>query len=224
MKRSDKEILEEIREKKKQQGISALSDAELMALLIKTGDKDKDVCTLCSFALKRAGGLGELSKMRPEELMAQNKGMSEAKAELAEVAFALGERAAKMHPKEFRFTSAAAVAAFVRPSFVGLVQEKFCVLLLDQGYSLIDRIDISVGTLNSAMVHMRDVFREAIRRNAYALVAVHNHIGLDPTPGSADRAMTQRLLQCGELVGVKVLDHIIVAQDAHYSFREEGRL
>lgn len=107
-------------------------------------------------------------------------------------------------------------------SLVGRRQEVFCVLLLDTRHRLLRRMTVSIGTLGAALVHPRDVFREAIRRNVSAVVLVHNHPSGDPEPSRDDIELTQRLAKVGSLVGIEVIDHVIVARDGYVSLRERG--
>ena len=109
-------------------------------------------------------------------------------------------------------------------SIVGLRQEHFQVVLLDARHRLLLRATVSKGTLSSALVHPRDVFREAIRRNAAAIVLVHNHPSGDPAPSGDDMELTRRLAKIGALVGIDVLDHVIVAKEGYVSLREQGNV
>lgn len=105
---------------------------------------------------------------------------------------------------------------------VGYKQEVFRVFLLDARHHVVRKITVSKGTLSSSLVHPRDVFRDAIRLNAAAIILVHNHPSGDPEPSTEDKELTRRLDQCGELLGIAVLDHIIVAKGGCVSLREIG--
>jgi DNA repair protein RadC len=113
------------------------------------------------------------------------------------------------------------VFALCRP-MVRYRQEVFRALLLDARHRLIRKVTVSKGTLDASLVHPRDVFREAIRTNAGAIVLVHNHPSGDPEPSSDDRELTDRLIRAGEILGIKILDHVIVAKGGYVSFCERG--
>lgn len=224
MNKKDKEIACSLQTLLQTKGAAALSDAQLMTLIVHSGDAIKDCATLCTFILKRAGTLSLLSSLCAAEMLASNAGLSLTDACALEAAFELGRRACASNEVKPKMDTSAAVVALMRPRIALYPQEKFCVLLLDVDHCLIDIAEISVGTLNASMVHMRDVFREAVRRNAHAFIAVHNHTGDDPSPSVADRQVTKRLMECSELIGVKMLDHIIVTKHRCFSFLENALL
>ena len=103
-------------------------------------------------------------------------------------------------------------------------QERFHALLLDSRHRVTREVLISQGTLTASLVHPREVFRHAVRQSAAALVLVHNHPSGDPAPSSEDRRVTERLLRAGEVLGIRVLDHVVVAEHGYYSFNEAGEL
>lgn len=123
--------------------------------------------------------------------------------------------------RETPVTGPADIAALVQ-HIVGRRQEFFLVVLLDGRHCVIRRVTVSKGTVDAALVHPRDVFREAVRRNAKAIVLAHNHPSGCPEPSREDRALTARLAQVGAVVGVEVLDHVIVAKEGYVSLRERG--
>lgn len=105
----------------------------------------------------------------------------------------------------------------------GLDREHFMVMLLNQKKALLSVETVSVGTLNGSMVHPREVFKQAIKRSAAAMILAHNHPSGDCTPSEQDELVTERLKEAGEIVGIEVIDHIIIGQDMYYSFRENQR-
>jgi DNA repair protein RadC len=105
---------------------------------------------------------------------------------------------------------------------VDLEQEVFSVVMLDTKHRVIEAVEISRGSLDSTIVHPRECFRPAIRAGAAAVIALHDHPSGDPSPSAEDRALTRRLLAVGEIVGIELLDHVIVARDGGYSFRDHG--
>ena len=172
-----------------------------------------------SAALLDRASIGVLSRMDVSGLVAM--GLTGPQAERLACAFELGRRveshrrrpaASLRHPSE--------VVARMAPILRGLEQETFHALLLDARHRLLHRVLVSAGTLTTSLVHPREVFREAIRRSAAALVVVHNHPSGDPEPSQEDRAVTRRLIEVGELLGIPLLDHVVVGDDRWVSLRE----
>ncbi len=120
--------------------------------------------------------------------------------------------------------TSADVSQFLREYLAGLDREHFVVLLLDRKNRVIGINTVSVGSLSSAVVHPREVYKPAILSNAAALIFGHNHPSGDPAPSPEDRAMTTRLVECGKLLGIQVLDHIIVGDGKYYSFADDSAL
>ena len=116
------------------------------------------------------------------------------------------------------------VFAHFHPYLRDAAQERFAIVLLDGRHRVLREEVISLGTLTASLVHPREVFRPALRASAAGLILVHNHPSGDPTPSNEDRQVTERLVAAGELLGVRVLDHVIVAERGYCSLREEGLL
>jgi len=140
-------------------------------------------------------------------------------------AFELGRRVERERvlPRA-RFPSPRSVWEHVIPELRGLERERFCVLLLDGKHRLLRELLVSEGTLNSSLVHPRDVFGPAVREGAGALIVVHNHPSGDPEPSAEDLAITQRLREAGELLGIPLVDHVVVADGGWVSLRERTEL
>ena len=140
-------------------------------------------------------------------------------------AFELGRRVerARARPRA-RFPSPRSVWEHVIPELRGLERERFCVLLLDGKHRLLRLFVVSEGTLNSSLVHPRDVFGPALHEGAGALIVVHNHPSGDPEPSAEDLALTERLHQAGELLGLPLVDHVVVADTTWVSLRERSAL
>lgn len=130
----------------------------------------------------------------------------------------------RRHPHELPVSSAQAVYDLLREDAAGLTKELFWVLFLDGRNRIIDYTDIAVGTLTSTLVHPREVFTAAMHVGAAHVILAHNHPSGDPSPSAEDLALTTRLTQAGELVGIKVLDHIVIGDGCYRSFSEEGRI
>lgn len=211
------------RERMFEKGASALSDAELLALLIRTGNAGRSAVELARQLLGSSGQLRALADRPPAEL--RRKGLGPAKAAAIAAAFELGRRAASQPEKDRpAFTSSADVYRHFAPSRTGRTREIFEIAILDIKHRLVRRKIITVGTLNLALVHPRDVFRPALAENAAGIVLVHNHPSGDPTPSEEDVKLTRQLGQAGDAVGIRVLDHVILGKDRWFSFADTKRL
>lgn len=213
------------REKLLKRGVSALSDAELLALVLRTGDAaaGKSAIDLGRELLERFNGnLRELAQAEIHELQ-QIKGLGPAKATSVKAAFALGSRfqARKLETLE-RFTSPAQVFDFFHHELRDSRKELFLALLLDGKNRITRKVQISQGSLNQSIVHPREVFAPAVRESAAAVIFIHNHPSGDPAPSREDREITRRLKEAGDLLGIRVLDHIIIGDGSYFSFVESG--
>lgn len=214
------------RERLLDRGPKALSDAELLAILLGAGSRQETAIELASRMLASFGDTGPealrgIAEARPEEL-ARIHGLGPAKAARLLAACELGARLGAV-----RSTHRPQIACpedlirLVAPHLRGEAKEHSLVVWLNGRHQVVGWEDVSVGSLTEALVHPREVFREAIRRGAAAIVLLHNHPSGDPLPSEEDRALTRRLIEVGELVGIPLIDHVIVADGGHYSFRNE---
>ena len=215
------------REKLLKRGAAALSDAELLALVLRTGDAaaGKSAIDLGRELLERFdGNLRELAQAELNELQ-QIKGLGLAKAASIKAAFTLGSRfqARRLETLE-RFTSPAQVFDFFHHELRDNRKELFLILLLDGKNRITRKVQVSEGSLNQSIVHPREVFAPAVRESAAAVIFIHNHPSGDPAPSREDREITRRLKEAGEILGIKVLDHIIIGDGAYFSFVESGLL
>lgn len=215
------------REKLLRSGAGSLSEAELLALIIRTGDTatGKSAIELGREIIGHFGSnLRQLGSADISEITAI-KGMGLAKASGIKAAFTLAARfqARKLETLD-RFTSPRQVFDYFHHEFRDCRKEYFLVLLLDGKNRIIRRVQISEGSLNQSIVHPREVFIPAVKESAAALILVHNHPTGDPAPSTEDIAITRRLKEAGEIMGIKVLDHIIVGDGEFISFVERGLL
>ncbi len=211
------------RERLAERGPRVLADAELLALLLRTGNRKQDAWSVARTLLERIGGLSGLAEA-PGSVLESIPGLGPAKAASLRAAFELARRLADVPLERGQpIRGAADVQRHFRGRLPHRRRESFHALLLDGRHHLISIEEISVGTLTASLVHPREVFRDAIRSAAAALVLVHNHPSGDPSPSAEDRAVTERLVAVGELVGIRVLDHVIVATAGYFSFRESGQ-
>lgn len=209
------------RERLQRDGEAALRDEELVALLLRTGSRDCEVSQLARELLTHFGGLIQLSAA-PEAALLAVPGLGPAKAASLRAAWEIGRRLASTPLERGRtIRRPLDIQRFFGPRLRDWRQETFQALLLDGRHRLMAIEAISLGTLTASLVHPREVFRPAIARAAAAIVVVHNHPSGDPSPSAEDRQVTRRLCAAGELIGIRVLDHVIVAESGYFSFCED---
>jgi len=212
------------REKMHKLGPDALSDAELLALIIRSGDhaSRQSAIDLGRNLLQAFDDLRNLAGATMAEICAI-KGAGPAKAASVLAALTLAKRVntARLANLE-RFTSPAQVFQHFHYRFRDRRKEYFLILLLDGKNRILREVQISEGSLNQSIVHPREVFNPAVRESAAAVILVHNHPSGDPTPSREDLEISRRLKEAGELLGIRVLDHIIIGDNACVSFVERG--
>jgi DNA repair protein RadC len=201
--------------------ISEFSDQELLAIIVGTGTRDHDVIDLSQGMLKRFGGLSGLAGAGIREI-AGTRGIGPAKAVRIHSAFEIGRRVITRPADTSRMDSPGAVWNLLLPRMAGLKQEEFRVLILNNKNGLLKNRTISVGTVSEALVHPREVFRDAIRESGAAVIIAHNHPTGELSPSREDIATTRRLVEAGTIVGIPVLDHVIITNVAYFSFKEGG--
>ncbi len=215
------------REKMFKQGAAVLSDAELLALIIRTGDPGSRQSAIDlgrGMISHFSNNLRELASADLGELCAI-PGIGPAKATSIKAAFTLAARfQGRKLERLDRFTSPRQIFDYFHHEFRDSRKEYFLVLLLDGKNRIIRRVQISQGSLNQSIVHPREVFNPAVKESAAAMILLHNHPTGDPNPSSEDIAITRRLKEAGELMGIKVLDHIIIGDEEYLSFVERGLL
>jgi DNA repair protein RadC len=213
-------------------GAGALSDSELLAMLLRSGTKGHDVLTLSNRLIQEAGSLAGLIQWREADFK-KLKGIGHVKAlqliTVMEVARRVLAHAGSHTPP--LIDSADKAAGFLRSFAHGVLVEKFWVLCLNRKNRLIKCTEITSGTASSTLAHPREVFREAIKESASAILCAHNHPSGDPTPSAADIRMTRTLREAAKAVEIDLLDHVILGQplsdpagQGYYSFREAGIL
>ena len=204
-------------------GAKTLSDSELLAVIIKTGTKGKTAIDVSRALFEKfEGGLAEICDAGISELMSVD-GIGPVKAIQIK---ALGELAARISRGRKREPVNAGEIPFLGEMLISemglLRKEVFRILLLDKKLRVMRQCDISVGILDRTLVHPREVFSPAIRECSFAVVVVHNHPSGDISPSKDDFAITARLIEAGEIIGIRVYDHIVVGRDRYYSMRERG--
>lgn len=210
------------RERLARDGPDHLALEELLALVLRTGDRHGDAWTLARRLLERAGGLRLLAETPVAELESI-PGLGPAKSASLCAAFELGRRMASAPLERGQVIRAPVdVQRHFQPRWRDRRRESFHALQLDGRHRLLSVDEVSVGTLTASLVHPREVFRAAIRNAAAALLLVHHHPSGDPSPSPEDRSVTERLVAAGFLLGIRVVDHVIVADSGYFSFQEAG--
>jgi DNA repair protein RadC len=217
---------EKPREKLLQRGVNALTDAELLAILLRTGLPGCNVIDLSQLLLKQFGTLANLARCPVSEL-SRIRGLGPAKAMHLAAAFGLGARLATEEVLSEPLDSPESIFRLLGAEMRLLDRESLRVVLLDTRYKLITVAEISRGTLNESVAHPRELFKPAITHSAYAFVVVHNHPSGDPAPSESDLRLTRRLVEGARLLQIQILDHVIVGQPAsgrpgYFSFKESG--
>lgn len=212
------------REKLLKRGAQALSDAELLAILIRSGTDKMTALDLARTILTQEKNLAGIARKSAQELM-RLKGIGEAKAVELLAAFELGRRLQASSSLETPIVrSPEDVARVVVPKLRDKTHECFLVLLLDAKNGLKHVQELTVGTLNASLVHPREVFKLAIDFRAAAVLVAHNHPSGNPEPSAEDLAVTRQLVEAGKVVGIPLHDHLIVAGERFTSLAERGML
>ena len=212
------------REKLDRLGTAGLGDNELLAIIVGHGSRQISALDVANLVLDAAAGVHGLARVSRDEL-GRVKGVGVAKAAQILAAVELGRRTLSRTPGDrVQFDGPEDVAAYLMPQYGSRSVEHFGIVLLDTKHRVLRTRVLSVGTLDASLVHPREVFREATLGGAAAIVLFHNHPSGDPVPSGDDVALTTRLVRAGDLMGVDVIDHIIVADACYCSFKETGRL
>ncbi|HEX8947346.1 MAG TPA: DNA repair protein RadC [Dissulfurispiraceae bacterium] len=212
------------RERLARYGAESLSDAQLLAIILRTGGGGKGVLELAMGLLDAFGDLRNIHAASMAE-MASLKGMGPAKITQVKAALELGKRLmGESSDAKPVFSSSQALFSYFAPRFKNVKKELFLSVILDAKNRLIRECRISEGTLTNSLIHPREAFREAIRESAASVIFVHNHPSGDPAPSRDDIAITERLKAAGEIIGIHVLDHVIIGDGRYISLKERAIL
>lgn len=210
------------RERMARLGSQALSTAELLAIILQVGSGSENVLRLSERLMAEFGGLPGLTRASLGELQGV-KGVGPAKASQLQAVGELGRRLAATAPEERPTISSPADAANLLMSEMAfLEQEQLRVVLLDTRNRVLGIRTIYVGSVNTAVVRLAEVFRPAIRENATAIIVTHNHPSGDPTPSPEDVSVTREMVKAGKLLDLKLLDHLIIGRQRYVSLKERG--
>ena len=206
-------------------GPAALTTAELLAIVLGTGGGGRDALELAAELLELTEGSLRRLAQRPGAEFLRSRGIGPTKAGRLIAAFELGARTAREErPPVQRIREPEDVLRLFGTRLRDLQVEEFHLLALDSQSQVLREVLITRGLLNSSLVHPREVFRAAIAEAAAGIIVVHNHPSGDPTPSDRDSSVTPILKQAGEIMGIKLLDHVILGANTFYSFEAEGRL
>ena len=213
-------------EKLEKYGSETLSNAELLAIVIRTGSMEETSVTLAQRLLalgENNGGIAFLHDLSVEELR-KIKGIGRVKALQIKAVMELSKRVSASFINNNRVTikSPVEVSSLVMEEMRHLKKEVFKIILLNTKNHIIKYLNVSVGSLNSSIVHPREVFSEAVKSGCSGMLLVHNHPSGDPEPSREDIETTQRLVNAGNILGIKVLDHVVIGDGKYISFKEQG--
>jgi DNA repair protein RadC len=218
----DLPVDERPRERLARAGEGALSTAELLAIILRTGLGGENVLAMATRLISKYNGLPGLARASFAELQAE-KGLGKAKTAQIKAALELGRRMLLTSPEDrFAVRSPADVAQLLMAEMAHLEQEHFRVLYLDTRNRLMGSETVYVGSLNASHIRVGEIFRDAVKRNCAAIIVVHNHPSGDPTPSPEDVAVTRQLVEAGKLLDIELLDHLIIGQQRFVSLRERG--
>lgn len=210
------------RERLKAYGPQALSNAELLAIILRTGSASESVLNLANRLLSRFGGLVGLAKANLSELSAE-KGMGLAKAAQTKAALELGKRLFSLQPEERAVVkSPSDVANLLIAEMSFLEQEHLRVVLLNTRNQVMGIPEVYKGSVHTSLIRVGEIFRQAIKENCPAIIVVHNHPSGDPTPSPDDVEITRQIVEAGKLLDIEVLDHLIIGQRRYISLKEKG--
>ena len=209
------------REKLLKKGAEFLTDSELLAIILRTGNKNESVTELSNRILKNIGGVKNLKNMTINTLT-KIEGIKLGKASSILASFELAKRSLKSE-EPIKFKNTADMYNYIKNDFLYELQEKFIILLFDKQFKLIKKCELFKGTIDAVNVYPREIFKEALKENASFIVLAHNHPGGEVTPSKQDDETTKILVKNGQLIGIKVVDHLIVTQNSYFSYYENAQ-
>jgi len=207
------------RERLENLGPKSLSDAELLAIVLGSGTKGSSAIDVANLILK--DGLSSLRDYSLEELKAV-KGLGLTRASRLKAVMELGRRMSSALPERKSVLGPKSIAEYLGPEMLELGKEHFICMNLDSRGRMINKETIAVGSLNEAVIHPREVFKSAVKASANSVILVHNHPSGNPEPSKEDTEVTKVFRECGDIMDIKVLDHVILGRGNYFSFREEG--
>lgn len=211
------------RERLMKNGVSSLADSELLAVILRTGTRQENVINLCQRLLSMYN-LKTLSQISTSRLI-EIHGIKESKAAQIAACFEIARRLEAFNEgSKQKINSPEDVYRRIYPRMREQKKEMFIELCLDTKNQVIKEETISIGSLNSNVVHPREVFRTALTESAAHIIVTHNHPSGDPTPSREDIEITKKLTETGKIIGIDVLDHVIIGDGRHFSMKEAGHI
>ncbi|WP_458121454.1 RadC family protein [Paenibacillus sp. Z6-24] len=203
-------------------GAEALSHAELLAILLRTGTRDESAIHLAARILQQVGTIRQLVDLSIEELT-EIKGIGTAKAIQIKAGIELGRRISRTGKEDAMVIRSPRDAADLLIEQMRYLQkEHFVCLFLNTKNHIISQETLSMGSLNASIVHPREIFRAAIKCSSASVICAHNHPSGDPTPSPEDISLTRRLVEAGQIIGIEVLDHLVIGDMKFVSLKEQG--
>ena len=220
-----KDIKKELRprERLKKYGTKSLGTDELLAIILQTGSKEYNVKELSCNVIKYFDSINDLENTTIDEL-SKIKGIGEGKATSILASIEFGKRVLTKDNKNIQITNNLMIYDLYKYEFINSYQENFITIYLDSKNNIIKAKTLYVGTLSSASVHPREVFKLACLYSASKIILVHNHPSGDSNPSSADIEITNRLMEIGKLMNIPIIDHIIIGNNNYYSFYDEKKI
>lgn len=218
----DYPLQERPRERLLLDGPDTLSNYELLAILLRTGTKQMSAIQLSHHILQHFEGLRHLKDASIGELKEIN-GIGPAKAVELIAAIEIGKRISRLQFEErYTIRSPEDGARYLMDELRFLHQEHFVCLYLNTKNQVLHKKTVFIGSLNTSIVHPREVFKEGLKRSCASIICFHNHPSGDPAPSREDIEVTKRLVECGKMLGIEVLDHIIIGDQKYVSLKEKG--
>jgi DNA repair protein RadC len=211
------------REKLKLKGKESLSNEELIAIILKTGNKEESVKDLAINLVNSIKNIQELNDISLNDLM-KIKGIKEAKAITLIAAIELGKRVYFYQEERKKITNAYQLWEYFKPQIIGLKQEKLFAIFLNTKNEIINYEVVFVGTQNQSITHPREIFNKAIKNSAIKIIIMHNHPTNDTTPSGEDIKFTKEIKEIGEFLKIPLIDHIIIGENNYFSFFENHML
>lgn len=208
------------RERSMDVGMNNLSDQEVLAIIIRSGYREHTAIDVSMNLLNRYGSLKNISQLTVEDLC-KIKGIGIDKSIMLKAAFEIGKRSKFEKLEKKQILSSKDASLVLENNLRGLNKEHFIILMLNTKNFLLGVETVSIGSLNSSIVHPRELFKSAINKSAAAIILAHNHPSGDATPSREDIEVTKRIKSGGQLLGIDVIDHIIIGDNCYYSFKEE---
>jgi DNA repair protein RadC len=217
------------REKLAARGAASLSDAELLAIFLRTGIPGRNAIRVAGDLLKTTGDLSTLAKCSVEEIRSAAKGIGPAKAAELAAVFEVGRRLARGGSRKPKVDTPERVYDLFGADFATMDRERLHVVVVNTRYEMIWNELVSIGSLTESIAHPREILRPVLLRGAFGFLIIHNHPSGDPGPSESDRRLTERLKGCAELLRIRFLDHVIIGnadggREPYFSFRERGML